>query len=303
MTALVELPPDLSLKSGLHKSRESGMCAMEAVAWLAGEPHSDQPKCACPVITAFVIRWNDSLPGDADRNRLLKPLLGKIIGTRSTPEAESVRAFLAVDWLVREYTPAWLDLVPSLTAHAATLRAFNPLRNLDEVTANLEALQAAAKDSQEALPAARSAARAAAWTASRSTTWPTEPTELAAWSSAWSAELAAWSSAVAWSAAESAVRSAEWSAAREAAEWSSTWLVESAARAAVASAAWTAVESAAWAAATSAEWTAVESAVRASTWPAARAAVASAVQSAVTPTTAKLQQSAVALIERMCAIK
>ena len=37
-----------------HKAREDGMCALEAVAWLAGEPHTDHPKCVSQVIGAFV---------------------------------------------------------------------------------------------------------------------------------------------------------------------------------------------------------------------------------------------------------
>jgi hypothetical protein len=41
-----EIPSDLILKQGSHTAREYGMCAMEAVAWLAGEPHSDTPTCA-----------------------------------------------------------------------------------------------------------------------------------------------------------------------------------------------------------------------------------------------------------------
>ena len=39
----------LSLEKGAHK-RGSGMCAMEAAAYIAGEPHSDHPVCVSPVI-------------------------------------------------------------------------------------------------------------------------------------------------------------------------------------------------------------------------------------------------------------
>ena len=65
----------LSLQSGSHESLEKGMCVMEAAAYVAGEPWSDHPVCACPVITAFMIAWNDALPNDAERDRLLKPLI------------------------------------------------------------------------------------------------------------------------------------------------------------------------------------------------------------------------------------
>lgn len=81
----------LNLKSGGHEANERAMCVMEAVSYVAGEPWSDAPQCACPVITAFMVSWNDSLPSDADRDRLLKPLIPLIVGTRSTPEVEQRR--------------------------------------------------------------------------------------------------------------------------------------------------------------------------------------------------------------------
>ncbi len=47
------------------------MCIMEAVAYMAHEPWSDQPKCACPVMTSILVGFNDGLLDDADRDRLL----------------------------------------------------------------------------------------------------------------------------------------------------------------------------------------------------------------------------------------
>ena len=60
----------LSLKSGAH-SPNSTFCVMEAVAYVAGEPWSDKPECACPIISSLLRSWNDALPTDADRDRLL----------------------------------------------------------------------------------------------------------------------------------------------------------------------------------------------------------------------------------------
>ena len=97
-----------TLSSGDHGGIDEGMCVMEAVAYVAGEPWSDAPACACPVITAFMVSWNDSLPSNEDRDRLLKPLIPSIVGTRSTPEVEQRRATMAADWLIRVHTPAWL---------------------------------------------------------------------------------------------------------------------------------------------------------------------------------------------------
>lgn len=71
------------LFSGSHTPSGNEMCVMEAVAYVAGEPWSDRPMCACPVIAAFLRRWNDCLPDD-DRTLLLAPLIPRVIGTKST---------------------------------------------------------------------------------------------------------------------------------------------------------------------------------------------------------------------------
>jgi hypothetical protein len=98
----------LVLQQGSHETREAGMCAMEAVAWLAGEPHSDHPQCACPVISRFIIRVNDRLGEDA-RNRLLKPFLRLLVGSKATREVEIRRGFVAADYAVRVFVPARLS--------------------------------------------------------------------------------------------------------------------------------------------------------------------------------------------------
>ena len=55
------------------------MCLMSLVAFLAGEPHSDAPGCASPVVQAFAVAVNDHMPRAA-RQRL-KPFAPRIIGT------------------------------------------------------------------------------------------------------------------------------------------------------------------------------------------------------------------------------
>ena len=133
----------IALAKGNHAHREQAVCAMEAVSWLAGEPHSDQPQCACPVIGTFVMGWNDGLPTDAERNRLLKPLLPLLIGSRSTRAVELQRSYLAFDWLARAHAPAFLEVSPALKAHADTLRALAPLVDKETVEAATAALAAA----------------------------------------------------------------------------------------------------------------------------------------------------------------
>ena len=115
----------LFLASGGHSSPEDGMCIMEATAYFAREPFSDHPKCVSRVIASFCRSWNDSL-NDADRNRLLKPYVTKVIGTATNDADEQTRAWLATDWLVRVNAPAWLDLA-GLKDDADLLRKLPPL--------------------------------------------------------------------------------------------------------------------------------------------------------------------------------
>src|SRR6266566_8348028 len=144
----------ISISEGGHNSRSSGVCAMEAVAWLAGREHSDSPVCVSPVIAAFMRSWNDCLKTDEDRNRLLRPLLPSILETASDNAVEIRRSWMAIDWLIRTMAPAFLDLSLGLHGDAASLRS------LPEVTPGswtvTEKTMAAAGD------AARAAARAAA---------------------------------------------------------------------------------------------------------------------------------------------
>ena len=169
MEPTTEKLDDLVLLHGKHETRADGVCAMEAVAWLAGEPHSDAPQCTCPVIASFVRRWNDRIRDNERRTRVLRPMLTKMIGTRSTYEVEQRRAMLIMDWLIRENTPAWLELHESLRPLAAELRAAPQVTTWDDVIAlrpRLQAVRSSAASVREAawknLPYADAAAAYAA---------------------------------------------------------------------------------------------------------------------------------------------
>ena len=161
----------LSLKSGAH-SPNSTFCVMEAVAYVAGEPWSDKPECACPIISAFLRSWNDALPTDADRDRLLKSLIPKLVNTRGDKALEEKRAMMAADWLVRVHTPAWLRLA-GLTTHADALAALPEITSFKQVPSIRGPIEAARKDADAAWDAAGDAARAAARDAARAALQPT----------------------------------------------------------------------------------------------------------------------------------
>ena len=254
--------PDLRILRGSHAEiadAEQAACAMELVSWLSDEPFSAAPQCACPVITRFVVNWNDSLPTDEDRARVLGPFLERIVGSRSTPAVEKRRSYMALDWSIRVSTPAWIDLA-GLVDEAAALRALPEIVNSKTATASHKSLNAAKTKAS----AAGAAAGAAAWAAARAAAWD------AARDAAWAAAGAA-----AWDAA----RDAAWDAARDAA--------------------WDAARDAAWDAAWAAAGAAARAAARDAAWAAAGAAARDAARDALAPTAAELQQSANELLDAM----
>jgi len=152
----------LNLTYGAHESRDHGMCLMEAVAFLAGEGHSDQPECACPVISAVGRVLNDRMgrgeQGDALRAKHLAPLAEKLVGTRSTPEVEQKRAFFFADRAVRLFAPTALESA-GLGSEAERLRGLPEI--VDEKTAASAALAAAEASGWRGSRAAHAAGRAA----------------------------------------------------------------------------------------------------------------------------------------------
>jgi hypothetical protein len=84
----------VTLVSGMGDPRRDTACLMSLVARLAEEANTDAPRCASPMITAFVIPVNDRMPFDA-RQRL-KPFAPRIIGTRDGLDPERVVVLHAV---------------------------------------------------------------------------------------------------------------------------------------------------------------------------------------------------------------
>ena len=153
MTTAQKLDLDaLTLTKGGHGSLSDGACIMEAVSLIAGEPWGDHPECVSPTIGAFLRSWNDGL--DDEPRQRLKPYATKVVGTNTGPADEQIRGALAMDWLVRVHTPAWLELA-GLKDEAAELRA------LPEITPG-ELSVAVQATLEKARASARSRA-AAAW--------------------------------------------------------------------------------------------------------------------------------------------
>lgn len=121
---------------------------MEMVAWLAGEPHSDEPGCACPVLGALVRACNDAMSDEA-RNAHLRPLVPRLLATRGSAADERARGYVALDGLVRTLLPAWLRR-HRRGAEAQLLADLAPLRRLEEVRTALRVVEHYARDQHAA---------------------------------------------------------------------------------------------------------------------------------------------------------
>jgi len=264
----------LNLAKGAHNDRDNGLCLLEAVAWLAGEPHSDHPACVSPILGVFGRQFNDALPDD--RRQELRRFVPLLPGTAGDGR-DQARGLMAADWLIRIYTPAWMELAG---LDATALRGLPVMDSWNAVAVAQPVLD----DARSRAAAAGAAARAAAWAAAGD----------AAWAAAWNAARAAAGAAArdaAWAAAGDAARDAAWAAAGDAAG--------AAAGDAAGDAAWAAAGAAAGNAAGAAAWNAAGAAARAAAGDAARAAAGDAARDVLAPTVAMLQGSAVELFGRM----
>ena len=118
------LHSDYSVPFDLIRAAHSAplrFCIMEMAAYVSGEPWSDQPRCVSRLIGDMLARWNDTLPHEA--RQALKALIPIIIGTNTNRTDELALVWRTIDWLVRDFTPRWLELVPTLAEHAVALRA------------------------------------------------------------------------------------------------------------------------------------------------------------------------------------
>jgi hypothetical protein len=102
----------IKLSKGTHSSPEEGACVMELASMLAGEPFSDHPKSACPVISSFLRTYNDSV--DDERRQTLYAYAAQVVGSRGSKEVARARAeylgAVLVDLRVRRHP--WTRRIP-----------------------------------------------------------------------------------------------------------------------------------------------------------------------------------------------
>lgn len=104
---------NFELRRGNTDHPRNGACLMDAARWIVYREIGDDPECACPVIRAYAIRINDTLPDD-ERQRL-KQFILRVVGNRD-PENEMARA----EYLVKQTADMIVPI--ALEAEAAALR-------------------------------------------------------------------------------------------------------------------------------------------------------------------------------------
>jgi hypothetical protein len=117
----------LRLAKGAHDSFAKGASVMEAVAYVAGEPFSDHPQCASPVVGAFLRAWNDRL--DDETRQHLKPYVVRLVGTAGSDKEERRRRDMLREWVLGTLVPTWLETA-GMHAEAKDVRKFRLARVL-----------------------------------------------------------------------------------------------------------------------------------------------------------------------------
>ena len=106
-----------------HPERGARLSPMEAVAWMAGLPHTGYPDCVPVRIQHFVFTWTTYLPVE-DLNRLIAPILPMLVGP-NLPDADQRTTAMPANWLLGTATPSWLEAA-GLDEQAHGLRSLTP---------------------------------------------------------------------------------------------------------------------------------------------------------------------------------
>lgn len=72
----------IRLGAGRHREGGDEACVLELASMLAGEPFSDRPATACPLIASILRGVNDAL--DDRRRQWLLPYASAVVGTRAS---------------------------------------------------------------------------------------------------------------------------------------------------------------------------------------------------------------------------
>jgi hypothetical protein len=164
----------IELLSGSHSGPAQGMCAMEAVAFLATGEWTDMPPCIPYAVARLSQRCNDGFRNNADRTAWMRARAPYILRAESGADADRQRAYVAAE-IAREVAVTALrargrdtsaiDACATITDGASARAVRDALRNAAAYAAayaNAAAYAADAAADAYAAAAAYAAANAAA---------------------------------------------------------------------------------------------------------------------------------------------
>jgi hypothetical protein len=123
----------ITIDAERHPRRGTRLTVMELAAWLAGEPHTDDPVSVSPVLRTYTRHLGRGL--DDTRRQALKAVVQRLVDTADRSEDDHARAWLLTDWLVREHAPPWLR-------RAGLTESADRLDGLGTVTQNADLIRA-----------------------------------------------------------------------------------------------------------------------------------------------------------------
>jgi hypothetical protein len=83
---------------------------MELASMLAGEPFTDHPASACPVVGSFLRAYNDSV-GD-DRRQDLYAYAARVVDSRAGTAVQRRRAERVAEWALNMQRRRWTRILP-----------------------------------------------------------------------------------------------------------------------------------------------------------------------------------------------
>jgi hypothetical protein len=102
----------IKLSRGSHTSAGDGACVMELASMLSGEPFTDNPVSACPVIASFLRAYNDSI--DDSRRQDLYEFAARVVGSRRSVEVQRARIKRLSAWALQmRDRRSWRSFLPS----------------------------------------------------------------------------------------------------------------------------------------------------------------------------------------------
>lgn len=171
------------VKAGSLSDPDPEACALEMRDFVAGE-QQDVPRCVSPILGMYALYLNSDIPNDLKQR--LQQLIPSLLCT-SDDALDERRGFMTMDWMIRTWLPAWLDLVPSCAEDARNLRELGQIMDL-----------ASARRARPVIRQANDTARVCDPTGGRHT----DITILTTWNAAWAATVGQYVVWSAWTAAD-----------------------------------------------------------------------------------------------------